>query len=155
MSMMFWPGWIFIGPKRYFRTCAPGGGAGSRTGMSVAAAAKAVACASARCSVWMRLACAGADAATPSRQQEKNSSVRLTTVVKIPVVPTTRLTIAYDGTPFAGWARQPGERTVQGELERALGVILRGPVTLTVAGRTDAGVHAWAQVASYRGVPPD
>jgi tRNA pseudouridine38-40 synthase len=79
----------------------------------------------------------------------------LTTVVKIPVVPTTRLTIAYDGTPFAGWARQPGERTVQGELERALGVMLRAPVTLTVAGRTDAGVHAWAQVASYRGVPPE
>jgi tRNA pseudouridine38-40 synthase len=70
-------------------------------------------------------------------------------------VPTTRLTIAYDGTPFAGWARQPGLRTVQGELERALAVICRQEIQLTVAGRTDRGVHAWAQVASYRGAPPD
>lgn len=68
---------------------------------------------------------------------------------------TTRLTIAYDGTPFAGWARQPGQRTVQGELERALGVVCRTPVALTVAGRTDRGVHAWGQVASYRGTPPE
>jgi tRNA pseudouridine38-40 synthase len=70
-------------------------------------------------------------------------------------VPTTRLTVAYDGTPFAGWAKQPGQRTVQGELETALAVILRAPVALTVAGRTDTGVHAWGQVASYEGVPPD
>jgi tRNA pseudouridine38-40 synthase len=70
-------------------------------------------------------------------------------------VPTTRLTIAYDGSPFAGWARQPGQRTVQGELEAALGVVLRGRVALSVAGRTDAGVHAWGQVASYTGEPPE
>lgn len=74
---------------------------------------------------------------------------------KIPVVSTTRLTIAYDGTPFAGWAKQPGMRTVQGELERALSIVLRGDVALTVAGRTDTGVHAWGQVASYEGVPPE
>src|SRR4051794_5142981 len=66
----------------------------------------------------------------------------------------TRLTIAYDGGPFAGWARQPGARTVQDELERALGVVLREDVALTVAGRTDAGVHALGQVASYAGPPP-
>src|SRR3954452_7661866 len=66
----------------------------------------------------------------------------------------TRLTVAYDGTPFAGWARQPGLPTVQEELERALGVVLRRPVSLTVAGRTDAGVHALGQVASYAGPPP-
>ncbi|HEY3189109.1 MAG TPA: tRNA pseudouridine(38-40) synthase TruA [Solirubrobacteraceae bacterium] len=66
----------------------------------------------------------------------------------------TRLTIAYDGGPFAGWARQPGRRTVQEELERALGVVLRREVSLTVAGRTDAGVHALGQVASYDGPPP-
>lgn len=66
----------------------------------------------------------------------------------------TRLLIEYDGSSFAGWARQPGRRTVQGELERALGVVLREPVQLTVAGRTDAGVHAWGQVASYPGPPP-
>jgi tRNA pseudouridine38-40 synthase len=79
----------------------------------------------------------------------------LTTAVKIPVVPTTRLTIAYDGGPFSGWARQPGRRTVQGELERALGIVLRTDVALTVAGRTDTGVHAWGQVASYEGPPPE
>jgi tRNA pseudouridine38-40 synthase len=63
-------------------------------------------------------------------------------------VATYRLTIAYDGTPFAGWAAQPGQRTIQGELEAALERILDEPATLTVAGRTDAGVHAWGQVAS-------
>lgn len=63
----------------------------------------------------------------------------------------TKLTIEYDGTGFSGWARQPGKRTVQAELERALQILLRRPVALTVAGRTDAGVHALAQVASYEG----
>ncbi|MFD1931344.1 tRNA pseudouridine(38-40) synthase TruA [Nonomuraea mangrovi] len=59
-----------------------------------------------------------------------------------------RLDLGYDGTDFSGWARQPGRRTVQGELEDALGKILRlGEVSLTVAGRTDAGVHARGQVA--------
>ena len=66
---------------------------------------------------------------------------------------TTRLDIEFDGTAFAGWARQPGHRTVQGELERALAVLLPQPVALTVAGRTDRGVHAWGQVASYAGAP--
>ena len=67
----------------------------------------------------------------------------------------TKLTIEYDGTDFAGWARQPDKRTVQAELERALRTVLgdadqdERPLTLTVAGRTDAGVHAWGQVASY------
>jgi tRNA pseudouridine38-40 synthase len=67
----------------------------------------------------------------------------------------TKLTLEYDGSEFAGWARQPDLRTVQGELERALRTILgeRGvdgePLALTVAGRTDRGVHAWEQVASY------
>ncbi|SDH90300.1 tRNA pseudouridine38-40 synthase [Nonomuraea jiangxiensis] len=60
-----------------------------------------------------------------------------------------RLDLAYDGTDFSGWARQPGLRTVQGEIEQALGRILRlgEPALLTVAGRTDAGVHARGQVA--------
>jgi tRNA pseudouridine38-40 synthase len=65
-----------------------------------------------------------------------------------------RLRIEYDGGGFRGWARQPGQRTVQAELERALAVLLRrDAVTLTVAGRTDTGVHAWGQVASYAGPP--
>jgi tRNA pseudouridine38-40 synthase len=63
---------------------------------------------------------------------------------------TVRLDIAYHGAGFAGWAKQPGARSVQGELEGALERILGGTVPLTVAGRTDAGVHAWAQVASFR-----
>jgi len=58
-----------------------------------------------------------------------------------------RLGVAYDGGGFAGWARQPGQRTVQGVLEDALATVLRAPVALTVAGRTDAGVHAVGQVA--------
>jgi tRNA pseudouridine38-40 synthase len=58
-----------------------------------------------------------------------------------------RLDLAYDGTDFAGWAVQPGQRTVQGVLQDALATILRGPLQLTVAGRTDAGVHATGQVA--------
>ncbi|MDP9292851.1 MAG: tRNA pseudouridine(38-40) synthase TruA [Actinomycetota bacterium] len=61
---------------------------------------------------------------------------------------TTKLTLEYDGTRFAGWAAQPGRRTVSGELERALGIVLREPVSLTVAGRTDRGVHALGQVVS-------
>lgn len=62
---------------------------------------------------------------------------------------TYRLDIAYDGGPFSGWAAQPGLRTVQGELEAGLERILGERIALTVAGRTDAGVHAWGQVASF------
>lgn len=66
-----------------------------------------------------------------------------------------RFDIAYDGTDFAGWAKQPGLRTVQGELEQALAVLLRTEqVRLTVGGRTDAGVHARGQVA-HLDVAPD
>ncbi|HTA15434.1 MAG TPA: tRNA pseudouridine(38-40) synthase TruA [Solirubrobacteraceae bacterium] len=67
-----------------------------------------------------------------------------------------KLTLQYHGAEFFGWACQPGQRTVQGELQRALRTILGdrdldgAPLTLTVAGRTDRGVHAWGQVASYR-----
>ncbi|MDO5749981.1 MAG: tRNA pseudouridine(38-40) synthase TruA [Rothia sp. (in: high G+C Gram-positive bacteria)] len=58
-----------------------------------------------------------------------------------------RLDFSYDGAPFSGWAAQPGRVTVQGILENALELILRKPVRLTVAGRTDAGVHAQHQSA--------
>jgi tRNA pseudouridine38-40 synthase len=75
-----------------------------------------------------------------------------------PVGTTVRLDIEYDGARFSGWARQPGLRTVQGELEAALATVLRERVELTVAGRTDAGVHALGQVASFETeaeVPPE
>lgn len=58
-----------------------------------------------------------------------------------------RFDIAYDGTHFRGWARQPGLRTVQGDLEAAIARIVGGSPRLIVAGRTDAGVHASGQVA--------
>lgn len=64
-----------------------------------------------------------------------------------------RLDLGYDGTKFSGWAKQPGLRTVQGELEAALEKILRIPVQVTVAGRTDAGVHARGQVCHFD-LPP-
>ena len=71
-----------------------------------------------------------------------------------------RLTIAYDGTGFRGWARQrdPGIRTIEGVLADRLETVLREPVKLSVAGRTDAGVHARAQVSSFRTssmIPPE
>jgi len=61
-------------------------------------------------------------------------------------MPRIRLDLAYDGTFFSGWAAQPGLRTVEGVLTSALATVLREPVRLAVAGRTDAGVHAAAQV---------
>jgi tRNA pseudouridine38-40 synthase len=68
-------------------------------------------------------------------------------------VPTARLDLEYDGTAYAGWSTQPGLRSVQEVVERALATILRREAGLTVAGRTDRGVHAWGQVASYEGEP--
>ena len=67
-----------------------------------------------------------------------------------------RVDLAYDGTEFSGWARQPGLRTVEETLARALGTALRlpEPPSLTVAGRTDSGVHATGQVA-HVDVPED
>jgi len=62
-----------------------------------------------------------------------------------------RINLAYDGTDFSGWAAQPGRRTIEGVLAQELGHVLRlpggAPARLTVAGRTDAGVHARGQVA--------
>jgi tRNA pseudouridine38-40 synthase len=65
-----------------------------------------------------------------------------------------RLDIAYDGTEFAGWAVQAGQRTVAGVLDEALSTVFRTPVRLRAAGRTDAGVHATGQV-SHVDVPTD
>ena len=60
-----------------------------------------------------------------------------------------RIDFSYDGTNFNGWARQPGLRTVQSDIESALNSLTGDLVELTVAGRTDAGVHATAQVAHF------
>jgi tRNA pseudouridine38-40 synthase len=66
---------------------------------------------------------------------------------------TAQLLLEYDGTDFAGWASQPGLRTVQETVEGALVTVWRREVRLTVAGRTDRGVHARGQVASHDGDP--
>jgi tRNA pseudouridine38-40 synthase len=59
-----------------------------------------------------------------------------------------KLTLAYDGTGFHGWARQPGKRTIESELRRVFGELYGGCTSMGVAGRTDTGVHALANVAS-------
>lgn len=64
--------------------------------------------------------------------------------------PVWKLVVEYDGTDFSGWQWQPGYRTVQAELERGLSIYLRRPVRIAGAGRTDTGVHATGQVASFR-----
>jgi tRNA pseudouridine38-40 synthase len=66
-----------------------------------------------------------------------------------------KLTLEYDGGPFAGWAVQPGRRTVAAEVVNALEIILRQRVDISVAGRTDRGVHALGQVISYDGPLPN
>ena len=65
-----------------------------------------------------------------------------------------RLTLAYDGTDYRGFAESDGVRTVMGDLQRAVATVVRTSVELTGAGRTDAGVHAWGQVVSGR-IPAD
>jgi tRNA pseudouridine38-40 synthase len=66
-----------------------------------------------------------------------------------PIFQTWKLTLAYDGTEFRGWQVQPGERTIQGELQAALGRITGEAPLPQGSGRTDAGVHALGQVASF------
>lgn len=68
------------------------------------------------------------------------------------------LTIEYDGTLFSGWQRQPGKRTVQGELEEVLSVLCGAEISIDGTGRTDAGVHALGQCATFSGrfgIPAD
>jgi tRNA pseudouridine38-40 synthase len=71
---------------------------------------------------------------------------------------TWKLTVAYDGTAYSGWQIQPGERTIQGELQAALGRVTGETPLPQGSGRTDAGVHALGQVASFQlqaNIPPD
>jgi tRNA pseudouridine38-40 synthase len=67
----------------------------------------------------------------------------------MPALKTWKLTLAYDGTDFSGWQIQPGERTIQGELQAALGRVTGETPLPQGSGRTDAGVHALGQVASF------
>jgi len=65
-------------------------------------------------------------------------------------MPTVKATIEYDGTAYRGWQRQPHHPTIQSAVEDALARIIHMPVSVVAAGRTDAGVHAWGQVMSFR-----
>ena len=60
-----------------------------------------------------------------------------------------KLTIEYDGTAYHGWQRQKNVRTIQQEIETALATMVKTPVALIGSGRTDAGVHAYGQVANF------
>ena len=82
---------------------------------------------------------------TPSQRMANTPDPSAAAAVRV------RLDLGYDGARFSGWARQPGRRTVQGTIEEALSRLLRlpEPPRLTVAGRTDAGVHARGQVAHF------
>ena len=64
-------------------------------------------------------------------------------------MPTLALSVAYNGAPFCGYAKQPDQVTVQGEIEDALAIVFKRKIDTVCAGRTDAGVHALGQVVSF------
>ncbi|MEI8336872.1 MAG: tRNA pseudouridine(38-40) synthase TruA [Actinomycetes bacterium] len=84
----------------------------------------------------------GGSLAPKENSSKGNSSVDSNSVI-------IRMTVAYDGTDFHGFAQQRDQRTVAGEISGALSKVLRAEITLACAGRTDAGVHAWGQVVSF------
>lgn len=65
------------------------------------------------------------------------------------MIKTILLTVEYDGSNFCGWQKQPGQRSVQGELEQALSIVCAQPIHINGTSRTDAGVHAYGQRASF------
>ena len=85
---------------------------------------------------------------TPTTAREREAAAA--NAVEKPVRDhTLALTLSYNGAPFSGFARQPGQTTVQGDLEDALRLLFRRDIETTCAGRTDAGVHALGQVVSF------
>ena len=92
-----------------------------------------------------------AGVSAPSSPKDATGSVRRTALRGDTPVRnhTLGLTVSYNGAPFSGFARQPGQLTVQGEIEQALALLFKRDVETTCAGRTDAGVHALGQVMSF------
>ncbi len=84
------------------------------------------------------------------RPQDAPSLARWALLNCVTALPCFRITLAYDGTAYAGWQLQPNVPTIQGRLEEALQRIVGVPVRIAASGRTDAGVHALGQVASFR-----
>lgn len=85
----------------------------------------------------------------------RNSAAASDEAAAGPSLRTIALRLAYDGEPFSGFARQPGQLTVQGDLEHALSLVFRRPVETVCSGRTDAGVHAIGQVVSFEVEPQE
>lgn len=104
-----------------------------------AAAAEPAASGAAACDADAAAAARGADVVGPGADADTDGGDR----VRV------RLDLAYDGGAFHGWAAQPGLTTVEGVLSDALATLIRRPVRLTVAGRTDAGVHAAGQTVHF------
>lgn len=86
-------------------------------------------------------------ATSPQTQQAKTSPT--SDAARTTTDHTLALTVSYNGAPFSGFARQPGQLTVQGDLESALQLLFKRDIETTCAGRTDAGVHALGQVVSF------
>src|SRR5688572_18764623 len=90
------------------------------------------------------------EASRPSLPQQNPPRDDRCTALSATSMPTVKLVLEYDGTSYAGWQRQPDQRTIQEAIERAIHQVSRATVSVIGAGRTDSGVHARGQVASFR-----